>query len=85
MNRGAADLRRSNLYSPNDACMWTRVERRVDSQCQTHDKSGDNSQSHDSSRIKYFPFISCGPLQVGDPSPVFASGIAERLDRLSEC
>jgi hypothetical protein len=67
MNRRAADLRRSNLYCLNDAGPCARIEHRVDSQCQTHDKSGDNSQSHDSSRIKYFPFISCGPLQVGDP------------------
>jgi len=52
MNSGAADLIRSNLHSLNDAGMWARVEHRVDSQSQTHDESGDNSQSHDSSHIK---------------------------------
>ena len=55
MNRGTADLSRSNLHRLNNGGVLARVEHGVDSQCQTHDESGDDSQSHDSSRIKLLP------------------------------
>ena len=55
MNVGTADMRWSNNCDVGTADWRVRAQHRVYPQRQTHDESGDDSQSHSSSRIQVSP------------------------------